>query len=207
METNQLLLHPDPASGVPTRTDIVSPSSRSALTYLEAAGALLEHWKAHPREELVSPIFDTYRASAQIAVKDAIRLAARCLRSDGARGADVDPGILEARLSTSDKLVTLVRQFAALYRRIPFGSSDPSAHSLEVLESLYALDSPTEGALVVRRGSAGGRSLVRAGAGVRRDADLEAVSVLLTDAVMFLAHEVCGALVRFVAVRGEASAT
>jgi hypothetical protein len=202
MVTNQVLLHSESARNAVARTDTASSSARGALDYLEAAGALLEHWKAHPREALAWPVLDTYRVSAEIAVKDAIRLAARCLRSDGAAGADLDPGILEARLSSHATLASLVRHLTALLRRFPVDGSAPAGRAPELLHNLSVLDSAAEGALVVRHERAGGRSLARAGTTVRRDDDLEAVSVLLTDAIVFLAHEVCGAFASFLAVSG-----
>ncbi|MBR7825845.1 hypothetical protein KDK95_05955 [Actinospica sp. MGRD01-02] len=195
MATNQVLLHTESAAGTGNPSDTASYSARSSLAYLEAAGALTEHWRAHPREALAWPTIDTYRTSAELAVKDAIRLAARCMRSDGARGAEVDPGILEARMSAYTTLGSLTRHLNTLLRRVPHAAGESAQKANEMLERLLALDAAPNG-LGVSRAVAEGRSLAHA--------DLEEMGLRLTEAVMFLAHEVCGALTRYLALHGEA---
>lgn len=196
MATNQVLLHTESAASTGNPSDTASYSARSSLAYLEAAGALTEHWRAHPREALAWPTIDTYRTSAELAVKDAIRLAARCMRSDGSRGAEVDPGILEARMSAYTTLGSLTRHLNTLLRKVPHAAGESAGKANEMLERLLALDAPAPTALGVSRGAAERRSLAQA--------NLEEMSLRLTEAVMFLAHEVCGALTRYLALHGEA---
>ena len=205
METNQLLLQPGTAARTGARPGTITPAAQSALGYLEAAGALLEHWRAHPREALAWPVLDTYRTGLELAAKDAIRLAACCLWREGARGADVNPGILEARLSAYTTLQSLGRHLAALLRRVPLDSDGYSDRALEVLQGLHALDSPGCGPVVVRREPDRLPTLATTDAAAPRDAHLEAVSMILTEAVVFLSHDLRGALENFLAVRAEAT--
>ena len=196
MATNQVLLRAEYAAGTGSSDGTASPSARSSLAYLEAGGALLEHWRAHPREALTWPTIDTYRTSAELALKDAIRLAARCLRSDGARGAEVDPGILEARMSAYTTVESLVKHFSTLLRKAPLTAGESADMTHATLERLLILDAPPPTAHGAGRGVGQGLGLAHA--------DLEETALRLTEAVMFLAHEVCGALTRYLALHGEA---
>lgn len=205
METNQLLLQNGAAARTGARPGTISPAARSALGYLDAAGALLEYWRVHPREALAWPVLDAYRTGLELAAKDAIRLAACCLWREGARGADVNPGILEARLSAYTTVQSLARHLIALLRRVPLDSGGYSDRALEVLQGLYALDSPSCGPVVVHCEAGGAPTLATTDAAAPCDADLEAVGVLLTEAVMFLTHDLRGALENFLAVRDEAT--
>lgn len=112
-----------------------------AAGFLDAADILVEHWCANQRDILVVPIFLNYRHGIELALKNAIRSAARCLRRDRDDDPAIHPDIVDQRLTSTHSIGRLASTLNEYLGRLRLGDDsrlDPDTQ--EVLDSLHALD-------------------------------------------------------------------
>jgi hypothetical protein len=113
-----------------------------AQGFAEAAEAVFAAWKSGPRsnDRLLPPLAYNYRHALELALKQAIRLAAARLRFDG----DDDPGLapeaLEAYFKQKQRhrLDPLGRQLAGMLARLRLDNLPPE--TMRLLAQLHQLD-------------------------------------------------------------------
>ncbi len=112
-----------------------------AAGFLEAADILVEHWCARPTDTLVVPIFLNYRHGIELALKDAIRSGAKCLRRDQHNDPAIQRHVLEQRLMRTHSIGELASTLNGYLGCLRLGDDsrlDPDTQ--EALDSLHALD-------------------------------------------------------------------
>jgi len=140
------LLQPVPLGGDWRNTAIIGGRGENdsvlAMGFLEAAGILVDHWKARrPNDLLALPILALYRHAIELGLKDGIRAAAACLRADGAGESDLQPEAVENRLSGTHSVGKLVAELNTCLSRLELGPDNQlPADTIEVLNSLHLLD-------------------------------------------------------------------
>lgn len=114
-----------------------------AMGYLEAADVLVNHWKLNrPNDLLALPILNTYRHGIELALKAVIHVAARCLRADGHRDAELQPAALAEQLSGTHSIGELADQLARYLLRLDVTEGERVPDSImDVLKALHAADS------------------------------------------------------------------
>jgi hypothetical protein len=123
-EKGNLLLQPVPAGGDWRGNAIIGGSWEDdgalAVGYLEAGDILVEHWKSHgPNDGLALPIFANYRHAIELALKDAIRDAAACVRREGVLDPKLHPDELNRRLAGTHAIGALVDELNGCLVRQP----------------------------------------------------------------------------------------
>ena len=109
--------------------------------YVAAGDALVQHWvERGPNDLLFIPIIMTYRHGIELLLKDAIRVAAGCLRRDGI----VDPELRKAAVDewlghkVGHKLQPLAERLDELLGRLREETLPPDIH--ETLTRVHELD-------------------------------------------------------------------
>jgi len=109
--------------------------------YVAAGDALVEHWVTRgPNDLLLMPIIMNYRHGIELLLKDAIRVAAGCLRRDGIADADLRKATVDEWLGrkVGHKLQPLAQRLDQLLGRLKEETLPPGIH--EALTRVHELD-------------------------------------------------------------------
>ena len=174
--------------------------SALAMGYLEAADVLVEYWKSHRPDDLLAlPILANYRHGIELALKDEIRDAATCVRSDGHQDPGLDPKTLDNWLASTHSIGHLVERLDSYLGRLNLGTENQlPVDTREILDGLHALDASgqTLGYSTVKTGTGKNLKLVPP----RPDQthfDLPGVAAALHDAGVLVLHGVSGVLYQY----------
>lgn len=170
------------------------PPAQAALDFLEAADTLARTWREREPRSLRVPVAVLYKEAITRGLKDAVRLTAECMRAAGNKGAETNPGILEARLASAQHVRALVAMLEHYLARVQLlGSTRISAASLQLLKSLELLDGDLTARFLTVAATDGGRQLAARTLESRAD-EFEDVTVLLSSAARFINGEIHDAL-------------
>jgi len=168
-----------------------------AMGYLEAGDILVEHWKSGRRYDgLAVPILANYRHGIELALKDAIRDTAACLRDDGWDEPELLPDAVNDELSKTHSIGRLTTTLSDYLDRLRLRPEDHlPAETLEVLGSLHLLDESGQALRYskVKTGKGKQAKLIRARPD-ERYFDLVGVAEVLRDAATMVLYGVSGVL-------------
>ena len=171
-----------------------------AFGFFELADAAVERWEAgHRNDAIVIPIIYNYRHGIELALKEEIREAATCLRSDGVAsdgGLDVQDDEVDQWLSGIHSIEQLVNRLTKLLGQLKLGPGQQlPAETLDVLRKLHVLDQDGQAFRysAVKTGPRGQRILERVRPG-QQQFDLVAVAEALRDAGTMVLDGVSGVL-------------
>ena len=113
-----------------------------AFGFFEVAEIAVEHWKAGRRNDAtVLPIIYLYRHGIELALKEAIRDAAACLRGDGVADVKIQADKLDDWIANTHSIERLVNRLTRLLGRLKLGPGNQlPAETLYVLSKLHVLD-------------------------------------------------------------------
>jgi hypothetical protein len=168
-----------------------------AFGFLTLADEAVERWKAgHRNDAVVVPIIYNYRHGIELALKDAIREAAVCLRRDGVICSDTQADEVGKWLSATHSIEQLADRLTGLLGQLKLGPDQQfPAETLDVLRTLHVLDRSGQAFRypAVKTGPRNARVLepVRPG---QEHFDLVAVAEALHDAGTMVLYGVSGLL-------------
>ena len=154
-------------------------------------------WKAaHRNDAMVIPIIYNYRHGVELALKEGIREAARCVRRGGVTSRYARADVTEEWPSATHSIQRLTNRLTRLLRELRLGpGQELPGPTREVLRKLHVLghDGQAFRYSMVKTGQQGQRVLVRVRPG-EQQFDLVAVAEALSEAGAMLLGGVSGVL-------------
>lgn len=171
--------------------------SALAIGFFELADEAVERWKAgHRNDAIVIPIICNYRHGIELALKEAIRQAATCLRRDGVADPGVQADELNQQLAITHSIGQLVNRLTVLLGQLQFEPDQQiPAETLDILGKLHLLDQTGQAFRysAIKTGPRGLRILEQTRPG-QQQFDIAAVSEALHHAGIMLLYGVSGVL-------------
>ncbi len=173
-----------------------------AWGFLNSGRILAEYWTQNrDDDDLVLPVLYNFRHGIELALKEAIRDAASCVRGDGLTDAGWTTAELDKTLSTSHAIGRLVQQLNEgldLLNRFGARTIDIGEDMEEVLAGLHALDETGQALryTTVKQGTHKAPVLVAARP-TAQEIDLEQLALALWDAGNRILQDVCPKLTAY----------